>query len=236
MTGPLKGQQTYTESRRRLVDSLRREGIIRSEAVERAMLKVPREMFLPPSLRDEAYLDTPLPIGCAQTISAPHMCAILCEHLELREGQRVLEVGTGSGYQAALLAEIVAPSNSNQPGHVYSLEVIQQLVSFSTENLERTGYLDRVTVIHADGSLGYREKQPYDRVVVTAASPVVPSPLVEQLREGGRLLIPLERGFFMQELYLVEKKKGKEVRTALMPVAFVPLRGQYGSKPQRPTQ
>jgi len=195
------------------------------------MSKVPREMFLPMSLGDQAYLDTPLPIGYGQTISAPHMCAILCEHLDLREGQKVLEVGTGSGYQAALLAEVVAPSDSNQLGHVYSLEVIQQLVSFSTKNLERTGYLDRVTVIHGDGSLGYGEEQPYDRVVVTAASPTVPSPLVEQLKDGGRLLIPLEKGFFMQELYLVEKKRGREVRTALMPVAFVPLRGRYGSRP-----
>lgn len=227
----MKGQQTCAESRRRLVESLKREGIIRSEAVERAMLEVPREMFLPPSLRDKAYLDTPLPIGCAQTISAPHMCAILCEHLELREGQTVLEVGTGSGYQAALLAEIVAPSNTSQPGHVYSTEVIQQLVSFSTQNLENTGHSDHVTVIHADGALGYQEKQPYDRVVVTAAAPTVPSPLIQQLKDGGRLLIPLERSFFMQELYLVEKKKGREVRTALMPVAFVPLRGRYGSRP-----
>lgn len=231
MKGRLKGQQTYAESRRRLVESLRREGIIRSDEVKRAMLKVPREMFLPSTLREQAYLDTPLPIGSAQTISAPHMCAILCEYLELRDGQKVLEVGTGSGYQAALLAELVAPTESRQPGHVYSLEVIERLASFSTENLERTGYSNRVTVIHGDGSLGHPEKQPYDRVVVTAASPVVPSPLVEQLRDGGRLLIPLERGFFMQELYLVEKKKGREVRTALMPVAFVPLRGQYGSRP-----
>lgn len=231
MTGWLKEKQSYSESRRRLVDSLKREGIVRSEAVERAMLKVPREMFLPPSFRDEAYLDTPLPIGYAQTISAPHMCAILCEYMELKEGQKVLEIGTGSGYQAALLAEIVAPSDSSQPGHVYSVEVVQKLVSFSTGNLERTGYSDVVTVVYGDGSLGYPEKQPYDKVVVTAAAPMVPSPLIEQLKDGGRLLIPLEKGFFMQELYLVEKKKGREVHSALMPVAFVPLRGRYGSKP-----
>jgi protein-L-isoaspartate(D-aspartate) O-methyltransferase len=122
------------------------------------MSKVPRELFIPPNLRDYAYVDTPLPIGYGQTISAPHMVALMTEALDPREGDKVLEVGTGSGYQAAILAEIVGDS-----GHVYTIEIIKELVEFARENLRRAGYLNRVTVIHGDGTLGYEAEAPYDR-------------------------------------------------------------------------
>ncbi len=214
--------------RKKLVKKLEEEGIIRSDKVKRAMLKVPRELFVPEQLCELAYEDTPLPIGFGQTISAPHMVALMLEEAELDEGMKVLEVGTGSGYNAALIAEIVAPRGSKNPGHVYTIERIPELAERAKKNLERAGYSDRVTVIVGDGSKGYPPAAPYDRIIVTAAAPQVPEPLVHQLKPGGILLIPVGDRY-SQTLYKVVKlPDGKIKMKKVTPCIFVPLIGEYG--------
>jgi protein-L-isoaspartate(D-aspartate) O-methyltransferase len=214
----------FEEKRKKLVESLKRKGILESEQVIDAMLKVPREKFLPENSRASAYVDSPLSIGKGQTISAPHMNAMMCEKLNLKEGEKVLEVGTGSGYHAALCAEIVAPS-----GHVYSIERHKKLAKQARENLEQAGYKDFVTVIVGDGTKGYEEKAPYDKVLVTAASPKeVPQPLKDQLAEGGIICIPVGSKNFGQKLILV-KRIGDQFETEkITSVRFVKLIGLYG--------
>lgn len=205
------------------------EGYIMSGKVYRAMLRVPREIFVPEDYRDLAYDDRPLPIGHGQTISAPSIVAYMTEVLRPDIGMKVLEIGTGSGYQAAVLAEIVAPSDVDRSlwGHVYSIERIETLAKTARENLERAGYSNRVTVIVGDGSKGYPNEAPYDRIIVTAAAPRIPGPLVDQLKPGGVLVIPVG-GVWEQTLYIVEKKTdgGLEKKPSL-PVLFVPLIGEY---------
>ena len=222
--------RSYEEERKRLVEFLRSSGYIRSERVERAMLRVPREEFVPEDLKSLAYIDRPLPIGWDQTISAPSIVAYMTELLDARIGDKVLEVGTGSGYQAAVLAEVVAPSDEPRErwGHVYSIERIPELAEFARRNLERTGYADRVTVVVGDGSRGYEPEAPFDRIIVTAAAPKIPEPLVEQLKPGGRLVIPVGPRF-AQELVVVEKDPSGNVRVRRdLEVIFVPLVGDYG--------
>lgn len=223
------GEKGYYESlRARLVERLVEEGIIRSEKVRRAMLRVPREVFVPQSHRRYAYEDTPLPIGFGQTISAPHMVALMTEALRPEEGHRVLEVGTGSGYQAAVIAEIVAPEGSEKRGHVYTIERIPELAERAVKSLEEAGYGSRVTVIVGDGSLGYPEAAPYDRIIVTAAAPEIPAPLLDQLKPGGILVIPVG-GRFFQRLLIVQKSRDGSIHTREgTPCVFVPLVGKYG--------
>ena len=188
-----------------LVRRLRNNGYIKSNEMERAFRTVPREEFVRPDNRKYAYRDTPLPIGLGQTISAPHMCVIMCEALRLEPGLKILEVGAGSGYHAALCAEMVAPKAAQNPGHVYTTEIVAGLIPFAKGNLERSGYGDRVTLIHSDGGIGLPEHAPFDRILVAAAAPSIPNPLIEQLNLGGIMLIPVGgRGFF-QELMMVEK-------------------------------
>ena len=219
----------FEDERRRLVSWLRRAGFLWSAKVERAMLRVPRELFVPPSLRDMAYDDRPLPIGHGQTISAPSVVARMTELLDPRVGDRVLEVGTGSGYQAAVLAEIVAPSDADKSvwGHVWSIERIPELAEQARENLRRAGYADRVTVVVGDGTLGYPEEAPYDRIMVTAAAPSIPPPLLEQLKVGGRLVAPVGDRW-SQRLVVVEKTGAGERVGEDIEVLFVPLIGKYG--------
>jgi protein-L-isoaspartate(D-aspartate) O-methyltransferase len=157
------------------------------------------------------------------------MCVIMCEGLDLKEGMKVLEVGAGSGYHAALCAELVAPKESANPGHVYSIEIVERLIDFARANLERAGYSERVTLIQGDGGEGLPEHAPFDRISVAAAAPRVPTPLVEQLVNGGIMLIPVgSRGFF-QELIVVEKSETGKVSTkGWGGVAFVPLTGKHG--------
>jgi protein-L-isoaspartate(D-aspartate) O-methyltransferase len=180
-----------------------------------AMGKVPRHEFVPEHLADAAYEDHPLPIGYSQTISQPYIVALMTELLQLQLGARVLEVGTGSGYQAAILAEVGA--------QVYSIEILEPLAKASAELLQRLGYTS-VQVKRDDGYLGWPEHAPYDAIVVTAAAEHVPPPLVEQLKKGGRLVIPVDDGQARQTLLLVEKSADGTVTThAVAPVMFVPL-------------
>ncbi len=213
----------------RLVQRLKMSGYLRSEKVERAFRKVPREEFVLPEMRSEAYSDTPLPILCGQTISAPHMCVIMCEVMELESGMKVLEVGAGSGYHAALCAEIVAPEGIRSVGHIHTIEIVDDLIGFARSNLERTGYGSKVTLTHGDGGRGLPEQAPFDRILVTAAAPSVPPPLFEQLAKNGTMLVPVGGRGFYQELMVFKKTADGKISTKSWGgVAFVPLTGEYG--------
>lgn len=215
--------------RDKLVKALISRGTLRSSKVVKAMKNVFRETFLPEGVKSKAYYDTPLPIGFGQTISAPHMVAVMCEALELEVGNKVFEVGTGSGYHAAIIAEIVAPKNSENKGHVYTFEIVPQLASLAEKNLEDADYSDRVTVINGDGSMGYAEQSPYDRILVTAGAPKTPQALTEQLKVGGILVIPVGDLYFFQRLIKVSKSSEETLSSEdLGGVAFVPLTGKNG--------
>lgn len=219
----------FQRSKERLVQSLKTKGYLVSKEVEVALRTVPREEFVHPDSRQLAYRDTPLSILHGQTISAPHMCVIMCEGLDLKPGMRVLEVGAGSGYHAALCAEIVAPTGTDGPGHVFTIEIVDALIDFAQGNLERTGYADRVTLIHGDGGLGLEEYAPFDRIFVAAAAPSIPQPLLDQLQPGGIMLIPVGSRGFYQELMLVTKSETGDVSQKRWGgVAFVPLTGEFG--------
>ncbi len=208
-----------------------RTGILKSSKVIEAFRKIPREEFVLPEYFDAAYQDTPLPIGFGQTISAPHMVCMYAEILSLKPGLKVLEVGAGSGYNAAIFAELVASLDvpKSEWGHVYTLEIIPELCEFARSNLAKTGFIDRVTVICQDGSLGLAEYAPFDRISVAAAAPDIPTPLLDHLREGGLILIPVGSSFY-QKLVLGHKVGGKLIREEVASVAFVALRGRYGWK------
>ena len=211
------------EKRKYLVEKLYNQGYIKTEKVKEAMLKVPREEFMPLENSSYAYLDRPFPIGKGQTISAPHMVAIIAEKLELTDGMNILEIGTGFGYNAAVVAEIVG-----KKGHIYTIERIPALVEKSKENLNKTGYCDRVTVIEGDGTVGYPDKAPYDRVYGTASAPKIPEPLKEQLKIGGKLIIPMGSDYY-QELVSVMRISHDEYQTQnLGGVVFVPMIGKHG--------
>jgi len=213
---------SFEEQRRILVKNLKEEGLIRSEAVESAFLKVPRERFVWPDQVDNAYLDTPLPLGkTMQTISAPHMVAIMLEELELTRGLKVLEVGCGSGYSAALMAEIVGPE-----GLVVSVERLPELVEFAERNLRATGYAEVVKVVQGDGCLGYpprSEDEIYDRVVVTAAAKTVPKYLKKQTKEGGILLIPVGGSWSQTLKKFIKISADRFDVREITECAFVPL-------------
>ena len=211
----------YFEKRKKMVEKLKRE-LNLSEKVVKAMLKVPRHVFVP-EYASEAYNDYPLPIGYGQTISAPHMVAIMCELLELKEGEKVLEIGTGCGYHAAVVAEIVG-----EKGKIITIERIPELAERAKRTLEELE-IENVKVIVGDGSKGYKEEAPYDKIYVTAAAPDIPKSLLEQLKNGGKIVIPI--GDYVQYLYVVEKDKtGKITKKNWGPVRFVPLIGEEGFK------
>ncbi|MDI9644646.1 MAG: protein-L-isoaspartate(D-aspartate) O-methyltransferase [Candidatus Verstraetearchaeota archaeon] len=220
---------TSNERRERMIRRLIEEGVLSHPEVIQAMSKVPREEFVTPELRDQAYIDSPLPSMEGQTISAPHMVAIMCQLLSLSPGHIVLEVGGGTGYHAAVCAEIVAPEGvRNKQGHVYAVERIKVLADFARSNLARCGYSDRVTVIEGDGTLGYPDAAPYDRILVTAAAPRIPPPLKAQLKDGGRMVIPVGEAYSIQDLIVVEKKDGELREWTYGGCVFVPLCGRYG--------
>jgi len=182
---------------------------IATERVLAAMRKVPREEFVPEKVRAASYADQPLPIGYDQTISQPLIVAFMTEQLRPQPQDRVLEIGTGSGYQAAILAELVA--------EVYSIEIIEPLANKATATLQRLGYKN-VHIEAGDGYKGWPKHAPFDAIIVTCAPDHVPQPLVEQLTEGGRMIIPVGRDSGGQELYLLEKKNGRLERRAVLPV------------------
>jgi protein-L-isoaspartate(D-aspartate) O-methyltransferase len=183
--------------------------------VLKAMRDVPRHEFVPAEVRRHAYADQPLPIGHSQTISQPYIVAFMTEKLAPQPTDRVLEIGTGSGYQAAVLSKLVA--------EVFTIEIVEPLATRAAADLKRLGF-DNVKVKAGDGYKGWPEHAPFDAVIVTCAPDHVPQPLVDQLKEGGRMIIPVGRG--VQELYLLEKRGGKVEQRAVLPVRFVPMTGQ----------
>lgn len=190
-----------------------------SPAVIRALRKVPRPLFVPPAERDRAWQNRPLPIGHGQTISQPNVVALMSDLLQIGPGDKVLEVGTGSGYQAAILAEMGA--------RVYSIEIVEPLADAARERLKKLGY-GQIELRTGDGYHGWPEAAPFDAIIVTAAASHVPPPLVQQLKPGGRMVIPVGGRFTLQYLMLVEKQDDGTVTTRqLLPVVFVPLTGQH---------
>jgi protein-L-isoaspartate(D-aspartate) O-methyltransferase len=212
----------FSERRSELVDGLIRRGYATKREVAEALRKVPREEFVPRSMMDEAYVDTPLPIGSGQTISAPHMVAMMAEALDLRPGQKVLEVGGGSGYHAAVTAELVSPG-----GHVFTVERLPELVEFARDNITRTGHSDSVTVILSDGSVGLPSEAPFDRIFVACGAPAVPEPLKSQLKDGGLMLVPVG-GRMYQDLVRIERRGERYISQDLGGCVFVPLVGEHG--------
>ena len=196
--------------------------------VMEAMKKVPRHEFVPPGAETYAYDNGPLPIGHGQTISQPYIVALMTDLLNPAADDVVLEVGTGSGYQAAILSLLVR--------QVYSLEIVEPLAAQARERLHRLGYTN-VEVRNADGYHGWAEHAPFDGIVVTAAAPYIPDPLIEQLKPGARLVIPVGLPYYHQELMLVEKTADNEIRTQdVLGVAFVPLTGEHEVSPsEKPT-
>lgn len=211
----------FAAARSRLVADLKRWGYIKTPAVERALITVPREEFIPEHRRNEAYDDMPLPIPYGQTISAPSMIAIMLEESALSKGLKVLEIGAGSGYNAALVAEIVGPEK------VISIERYDELAEWGRQNLQRCGY--EVKVIVGDGSLGYAPESPYDRIIATAGAPRLPKSWIDQAVVGGMIIAPIGRSRFSQTLEIVTKvaEGNMEVRHGV-PCAFVPLVGKEG--------
>jgi protein-L-isoaspartate(D-aspartate) O-methyltransferase len=211
----------YEATREQMVREQIEDRGIRDPRVLAAMRKVPRHLFVPPEEQDEAYIDYPLPIGHAQTISQPYVVAYMTEALELKPGDRVLEIGTGSGYQAAILAEMAA--------EVYSIEIVEALAKEAAARLHRLGY-SNVQVRAGDGYRGWLEAAPFDAIIVTAAPGHIPQPLVDQLRDGGRMVLPL--GMWDQELVRLRRRRGEIMRESLLPVRFVPMTGEAEKQPK----
>jgi protein-L-isoaspartate(D-aspartate) O-methyltransferase len=211
-------QTDYAVLRTWMVESQLRSRDITDPRVLDAFLAVPRHEFVPPDQREQAYDDCPLPIGEGQTISQPYMVAAMTQALSLTGIETVLEVGTGSGYQAAILARLAA--------RVYTIEQIAELSLAARERLDRLGFAN-ITCLVGDGSQGYAEAAPYDGILVAAGAPRVPAPLTEQLGEGGRLVIPVG-DFHSQELLLVQRRRGRVTQQVVNYCRFVPLTGKFG--------
>ena len=215
MAQPIENE--FRGARERLVETIRSKGIS-DLAVLRAFEMTPRHLFVPTGLWHKAYEDAPLPIGSGQTISQPSIHAKYLELLRLTGRERVLEIGTGSGYQTVLLAHLVA--------QVFSIERIAALLEKARNNIQRSG-VRNVSLLLGDGTVGWRAHAPYDAILVSAASPKVPQPLVEQLADGGKLVIPLG-GMEEQELVMFTRRGTELVRESILPVRFVPLLGLHG--------
>jgi protein-L-isoaspartate(D-aspartate) O-methyltransferase len=210
----------YATSAGAMIERQLRPRGIDDPRVLQAMTKVPREKFVPKELQARAYEDRPLPIGFGQTISQPYIVAFMTQELKPKPTDRVLEIGTGSGYQAAVLSELVA--------QVYTIEIVRPLAQRAAVTLEALGYKN-VLVKGGDGYQGWPEHAPFDAIIVTAAPDHVPQPLVEQLKEGGRMVIPVG-GIFVQHLKVLEKRGSVVKQIAAIPVKFVPLTRDPGEK------
>ncbi len=206
--------------RKVMVKRLEREGYLKSEAVKKAMLEVPREMFVPEAYRDYAYMDTPLNIGHGQTISAPHMVAMMLELLDIGENDIILEIGGGLGYHAAVASRIA------RNGKVYSVEIIPELAKEAARRLEKCG-CDNAEVRIGDGGEGLPEKAPFDRIFMACAAPAIPEPLMNQLKEGGRIVAPVG-DTEVQTLILGIKQGGRLITERHGYCRFVPMRGRWG--------
>ena len=207
----------YARKRQQMVTRDIRDRGLKDTVVLKVMGRVPRHLFVDASLRSRAYGDHPLPIGDGQTISQPYVVALMTEALRLERGDRVLEIGTGSGYQAAVLAEIVK--------EVYTIEIRKSLADTAAERLAGLGYKN-VKVKYADGYFGWEEHAPFDAIIITASANHIPPPLIKQLKEGGRLIVPLGSTVYFQTLTLATKRKGELEVEQLSPVAFVPMVGE----------
>jgi protein-L-isoaspartate(D-aspartate) O-methyltransferase len=215
----------FSEQRRDMVSRYKRAGYIHSKRLEDAIMAVPRELFMDKGYTEYAYYDQPFPIpgDGRQTISAPYMYPVTYEPLRLELGQRFLEIGAGSGYGAAIAEELVG-----QEGLVVAIEINPDTYRFASDNLKKAGY-DDVKVILGDGTLGYPLEAPYDAVSITASTPQIPPPILEQMTENSRLIAPVgDATLYGQDLVLVEKKGEKYSRRSLMSVVYVPLIGKYG--------
>jgi protein-L-isoaspartate(D-aspartate) O-methyltransferase len=211
------GEDQYALKRRQMVDQDIRGRGVKDPVVLDVMSKVPRHVFVDSWYSARAYEDHPLPIGEGQTISQPYVVALMTESLRLRKGDRVLEIGTGSGYQAAVLAGIVR--------EVYSIEIRKPLAARAERTLSDLGYRN-VKVRYGDGYFGWEEQSPFDAIIITAAANHIPPPLIKQLKEGGRLIVPLGSTVYFQTLTLVTKREGQLDVEQICPVAFVPMTGE----------
>jgi protein-L-isoaspartate(D-aspartate) O-methyltransferase len=222
----------------------------KSQLCINAFERVARSLYVPDNQKSHSYNDSPLPIGHGQTISAPHMAFMECDALDIKPGEKILEIGSGSGYHASIAAEMCAPSSnrpdgwepltehydesvydqySSEPGSVTTIERLKPLVSFAKENIEKAGYSDRIKVLHGDGTMGFEEEAPYDKILVTAAGPEIPETLKQQLKPEGRLIIPVGSKNFYQELIVMTRQdNGKWHQRNIGGVVFVPLIGKYG--------
>lgn len=208
-------ERDFQAMRQKMVETQIKSRGIKDERVLSAMLKVERHRFVPKAYEAQAYSDQPLPIGEGQTISQPYIVALMTELLELKGEERVLEVGTGSGYQAAILSELAK--------EVYTIEIIETLASSARTLLSELGY-QNILVKAGDGYLGWPEHAPFDAIMVTCAPDHIPTPLLDQLKEGGRLVVPV--GTHSQELKKIVKRSGKIETTDVIPVIFVPMTGE----------
>ena len=212
-----RGGDAFASARSRMIEHDLKARDITDPAVLGAMETVPRHRFVPESLQHRAYDDCPLPIGEGQTISQPYIVALMTQSLALDKDDRVLEIGTGSGYQAAVLGELA--------GQVFSVEIVAALAQRASRLLRALGY-ENVSVRAGDGFFGWKEHAPYDAIILTCAAPDVPPALVEQLREGGKIILPLGRTFLPQSLVLGTKKGARLEIRRLLPVRFVPMTGR----------
>ncbi len=208
-------EEDFTLKRRRMVErQIKARGVTNKPVLE-AMEKVPRHMFVPENYKQFSYYDQPLPIGQGQTISQPYIVALMTELLNVGKDDIVLEIGTGSGYQAAVLSVIIH--------ELYTIEIVEELGTQASEHLKKLGY-DNVNVKIGDGSLGWPDKAPFDAIIVTAAADKIPEPLIEQLKPGGRMVIPVDNISGFQDLMIVDKDKaGNVITKKTIPVMFVPL-------------
>jgi protein-L-isoaspartate(D-aspartate) O-methyltransferase len=211
----------FQEENEKLIEHIKSIGYLKSKQVEEALRKIPRHSFIPESIRHLAYRDTPLSIGYNQTISQPSTVVAMTEALDVKRDQKILEIGTGSGWQAAILSYLVG-----EKGFVYTIEIIKELAEFAKGNLQKM-CVKNVNVFVKDGSLGLEEKAPFDRIIVTAACPDIPKPLIEQLKVDGIMVIPVG-DVYLQEMMVVKKLKDKIAKKSIGSFMFVPLVGRFG--------
>lgn len=208
--------------KQQLIEYWKRSRIITDEKLLKAFNDVPRELFIKDGFEEEAYGDYPLPIGEGQTISQPTTVMLMTQALELKEGNKVLEVGAGSGWQAAIIAKIIG-----KKGKVITTEIIPELAEFAKNNIKKAK-INNVEVINYDGSQGYKKEAPYDRVIITAACPQIPPPLIGQLKTGGILVAPVGSLVFGQDMLKLRKTSSGVTTQSLGSFVFVPLKGKYG--------